>query len=64
MNSCVDYACMSIVYFIEAVWNNIIAHTYNLILYLSLMEKTLELCCDLPKLVLLIFLTPDQEIDA
>jgi len=55
---------MSIVYFIEAVWNNIIAHTYNLILYLSLMEKTLELCCDLPKLVLLIFLTPDQEIDA
>jgi hypothetical protein len=55
---------MSIVFFSKAIWNNIIADTYILLLYLSLMEKKLELCCDLPELVLLIFLLPNQEIDA
>jgi hypothetical protein len=41
-------------FFAKAIWNNNIAHTYNLLLYLSFIEKILELCCDLPKLVLLL----------
>jgi hypothetical protein len=45
---------MSTAFFSEAVWNSIIAHLYNLLLYLFLMEKKLELCCDLPELVLLL----------
>jgi hypothetical protein len=61
---------MSTAFFSEAVWNSIIAHSYNLLLYLVLMEKKLELCCDLPEMVLLLklvlfyFLLSNQEIDA
>lgn len=69
LNSCVDCARMSTAFFSEAVWNSIIAHSYNLLLYLFLMEKKLELCCDLSELVLvlklvLLKLLSNQEIDA